>query len=187
MDTFSHFFFFIIYYLSAYYFPRILDAILRFIKLDIFRYIPLSFYYFKILGSFHTKKYSQTWSPLIDICRAQSVILYPNANDLSSIFLCQSSEIIASRQKHNRPKMSPVHSTFVYALFQWEVREAISASHIIMDNYIFICRKHLWGLAKVINQSINQSSEIEARYWLYCTHVECRERYMLNNNVLFWS
>ena len=118
MDTFSPFFFFIIYYLSAYYFPRILDAILRFIKLDIFRYIPLSFYYFKILGSFHKKKYSQTWSPLIDICRAQSVILYPNANDLSSIFLCQSSEIIASRQKHNRPKMYPVHSTFVYALFQ---------------------------------------------------------------------
>lgn len=40
-DTFSLFFVFIIYYLSAYYFPRILDAILRFIKLDIFRYIHL--------------------------------------------------------------------------------------------------------------------------------------------------
>ena len=82
-DTFSLFFVFIIYYLSAYYFPRILDAILRFIKLDIFRYIHLfPFTISKFYGSFHTKKYSQTWFPLIDICKAQSVISYPNANDL---------------------------------------------------------------------------------------------------------
>lgn len=49
-DTFRPFFVFIFSYLSAYYFARILDAILRFIKHEIFRYIPRSFYYFKILG-----------------------------------------------------------------------------------------------------------------------------------------